>query len=256
MSSMFDLGGKVAVVTGAGAGLGALFSRALAEAGAAVVCADINAEHAERTASGLVAAGGSAVAQRADVTNEAEIDAMVKRAVDEFGRLDILVNNAGIAAVGAPESADLAEWKRVIDVNLTGVFACAKAAANVMIPAQRGGRIINIASILGHSASMPVPASAYAASKGAVVNLTRDLAVHWAQHQILVNAIGPAYFPSEMTKGVMEDKATLAEIERLTPLGRMGRQEELMGPIVFLASDASSYITGQTLYVDGGWTAW
>jgi NAD(P)-dependent dehydrogenase (short-subunit alcohol dehydrogenase family) len=256
MNELFDLTGKVAVVTGAGAGLGALFSRALAEAGASVVCADINGEHAQRTASGLIGAGLNAVAQRADVTSEAEIDTMFALAVDKFGGLDILVNNAGIAAVGAPESVELDEWRRVIDVNLTGVFACAKAAANVMIAGRKGGRIINLASILGHGGSLPVPASAYAASKGAVVNLTRDLAIHWASHQILVNAIGPAYFPSDMTGGLMEDPGLVAEIERLTPLGRMGRLEELIGPIVFLASDASSYVTGPTLYVDGGWTAW
>ena len=257
MSALFDLTGKVAVVTGAGAGLGANFSRALAEAGAAVVCADINTEHAERTASKLTRDGFKAVAVHADVTNEADIEQMIQRAVDEFGSVDILVNNAGIAAgIAAPESVPLDEWKRTVDVNLTGVFACAQAAARTMIKAGKGGSIINLASILGFAASEPVAASAYAATKGAVVNLTRDLAVHWAQHDIRVNALGPAYFPSDMTGGILEDKSLLAEIERRTPMGRVGRPNELDGPIVFLASDASSYITGQTLYVDGGWTAW
>jgi NAD(P)-dependent dehydrogenase (short-subunit alcohol dehydrogenase family) len=257
MSGLFDLTGKVAVVTGAGAGLGANFSRALAGAGASVVCADINTEHAERTASKLTADGFRAVAVHADVTNEADIEQMIQRAVDAFGGVDILVNNAGIGGgIGAPETVPLDEWKRVVDINLTGVFACAQAAARAMIKAGKGGTIINLASILGHGASEPVPASAYAATKGAVVNLTRDLAVHWAQHNIRVNALGPAYFPSDMTGGIFEDKNLLAEIERRTPMGRVGRPNELDGPVIFLASDASSYITGQTLYVDGGWTAW
>ena len=257
MSGLFDLTGKVAVVTGAGAGLGANFSRALAEAGASVVCADINTEHAERTAAKLTGDGYKAVAMHADVTDEANIEQMIQRAVDEFGSVDILVNNAGIAAgIGDPETIPLEDWKRTVDVNLTGVFACAQAAARAMIKAETGGSIINVASILGFAASEPVAASAYAATKGAVVNLTRDLAVHWAQHNIRVNALGPAYFPSDMTGGIFEDKSLLSEIERRTPMGRVGRPNELDGPIVFLASDASSYITGQTIYVDGGWTAW
>jgi NAD(P)-dependent dehydrogenase (short-subunit alcohol dehydrogenase family) len=257
MSELFDLTGKVAVVTGAGAGLGARFSRALASAGASIVCSDINTEHAERTAAKLTEDGFKAVGIHADVTNEADVEQMVQRAVDEFGGIDILVNNAGIGgAIGSPETVSLDEWQRTLDINLTGVFACAQAAARAMIAAGKGGSIINLASILGHGASEPIPASAYAASKGAVVNLTRDLAVHWASHNIRVNALGPAYFPSDMTGGLMEDKGLVAEIERRTPMGRMGRPEELDGPVVFLASDASSYITGQTLYVDGGWTAW
>jgi gluconate 5-dehydrogenase len=144
----------------------------------------------------------------------------------------------------------------VVDVNLTGVFLCARAAGKAMMKTGRGGKIINLASILGAVGSEPAPAVAYAATKGAVVNLTRDLAIHWAPHNIRVNALGPAYFPSEMTSGLMADPAMLAAVEQRTPMGRVGRPEELKGPVVFLASDSSSYVTGQTLYVDGGWTAW
>jgi gluconate 5-dehydrogenase len=210
----------------------------------------------QATASHIKEIGCPSLAISADVTDEATVSAMVAQTVARLGKLDILVNNAGTAVVGPPESISLADWQRVVDVNLTGVFLCAREAAKVMIFAGRGGRIINIASVLGAVASEPVPAVAYDATKGAVVNLTRDLAVHWAPHGILVNAIGPAYFPSEMTEAFLAIPEMRREIERRTPLGRIGRSEELKGAVVFFASDASSYITGQTLYVDGGWTAW
>ena len=256
MNNLFDLTGKVAIVTGAGAGLGVTFSIALAEAGAAVVCADINGEKAEKTAADLTGKGFKAIGMSANVANEAEVEAMVEAAISSFGGVDILVNNAGIAAVGPAEETTLEDWQRVVDVNLTGVFLCARAAGKAMMKTGRGGKIINLASILGAVGSEPAPAVAYAATKGAVVNLTRDLAIHWAPHNIRVNALGPAYFPSEMTSGLMADPAMLAAVEQRTPMGRVGRPEELKGPVVFLASDSSSYVTGQTLYVDGGWTAW
>jgi NAD(P)-dependent dehydrogenase (short-subunit alcohol dehydrogenase family) len=253
---LFDLSCKAAIVTGAGSGLGIIFAEALAEAGADVVCADVNEAGARSTAERLEGLGRRALAIEANVADETAVTALVAQTEGELGRVDILVNNAGVAAAGPPEDLTLADWQRVVDVNLTGVFICAREAAKAMIAAGRGGRIINIASILGAVASEPVPAAAYAATKGAVVNLTRDLAVHWASHGILVNAIGPGYFPSAMTRDIWTTPDLLAEIERRTPLGRTGRPEELKGPIVFLASEASSYVTGQTLFVDGGWTAW
>ena len=253
---LFDLSGRVALVTGAGSGLGAVFAEALAEAGAAVVCAGRRLARVQETANRLAQIGCQSLAVSADVTDEAAVAGMIAQAVARFGRFDILVNNAGTAVAGPPEAISLADWQRVVDVNLTGVFLCAREAAKVMIAAGRGGRIINIASILGAVASEPVPAAAYDATKGAVVNLTRDLAVHWAPSGILVNAIGPAYFPSEMTEAFLALPEMRREIERRTPLGRIGRPEELKGAVVFFASEASSYVTGQTLYVDGGWTAW
>ena len=256
VAQLFDLSGRVALVTGSGSGLGAVFAEALAEAGASVVCVGRRLARVEETANHLAEIGCQSLALSADVTNEAAVAAMIAQTVERFGRLDILVNNAGTAVVGPPETISLADWQRVVDVNLTGVFLCAREAARAMIAAGRGGRIINIASILGTVASEPVPAAAYDATKGAVVNLTRDLAVHWAPKGILVNAIGPAYFPSEMTEGFLALPEMRREIERRTPLGRIGRPEELKGAVVFFASDASSYVTGQTLYVDGGWTAW
>ena len=256
VAQLFDLAGRVALVTGAGSGLGVVFAEALAEAGASVVCVGRRLERVQETVDRLAAQGCQSLAISADVTDEAAVATMIAQTIERFGTLDILVNNAGTAVVGPPETISLADWQRVVDVNLTGVFLCAREAAKAMIAAGHGGRIINIASILGAVASEPVPAAAYDATKGAVVNLTRDLAVHWAPHGILVNAIGPAYFPSEMTEGFLALPEMRREIERRTPLGRIGRPEELKGAVVFFASDASSYVTGQTLYVDGGWTAW
>jgi NAD(P)-dependent dehydrogenase (short-subunit alcohol dehydrogenase family) len=256
VAQLFDLSGRVAIVTGAGSGLGVVLAEALAEAGASVVCIGRRLERVQQTAHRLGEIGCQSLAVSADVTNEAAVASMIAQTVERFGKLDILVNNAGTAVVGPPETISLADWQRVVDVNLTGVFLCAREAAKVMIAAGTGGRIINIASILGAVASEPVPAAAYDATKGAVVSLTRDLAVHWAPKGILVNAIGPAYFPSEMTEGFLALPEMRREIERRTPLGRIGRPEELKGAVVFFASDASSYVTGQTLYVDGGWTAW
>jgi gluconate 5-dehydrogenase len=256
VAQLFDLSGRVALVTGAGSGLGAIFAEALAEAGASVVCVGRRLKRVQQTANRLAEDRCQSLAISADVTDEAAVAAMIAQTVERFGKLDILVNNAGTAVVGPPETISLADWQRVVDVNLTGAFLCAREAAKAMIAARTGGRIINIASILGAVASEPVPAAAYDATKGAVVNLTRDLAVHWAPHNILVNAIGPAYFPSEMTEAFLALPEMRREIERRTPLGRIGRPEELKGAVVFFASDASSYVTGQTLYVDGGWTAW
>jgi NAD(P)-dependent dehydrogenase (short-subunit alcohol dehydrogenase family) len=253
---LFDLTGRVAIVTGAGSGIGAVFAEALAEAGADVVCVGRRVAPIERTAGRIRELGRRALAIEADVSDEGAVVRLVAQTVSEFGRLDIMVNNAGVGVACPPEELTLADWQRTINVNLTGVFLGAREAARAMLAAGNGGRIINTASILGTVASQPIAASGYAASKGAVINLTRDLAVHWAPHGILVNAIGPAYFPTEMTQGAFDSPEFVRAIEQRTPLGRTGELEELKGIIVFLASDASSYVTGQTIYVDGGWTAW
>lgn len=256
VQQLFDLSGRVAIVTGAGSGLGVAFAEALAEAGAAVVCAGRTLSRVEETAAGLRGRGFRALAHATDVTVEDDVIALVRRAEQEFGGIDILVNNAGTAGGAAPEALSLASWKKVVDVNLTGVFLCAREVAKSMIAAGRSGSIINIASVLGMVASQPVATAAYSASKGGVVNMTRDLAVHWATRSIRVNAIGPAYFRSEMTAGLLDSPKLMKAIEVRTPMGRVGAPDELKGAIVFLASQASSYVTGQTLYVDGGWTAW
>jgi NAD(P)-dependent dehydrogenase (short-subunit alcohol dehydrogenase family) len=256
VQELFDLTGRVAIVTGAGTGIGAVFAEALAEAGADVVCVGRRIDPIACTAARVREIGRRAMALEVDVTDEGAVAEAIQKTIDHFGRLDIMVNNAGVGNACPPEELSLDAWQQTIDVNVTGVFLGAREAARAMIAAGTGGRIINTASILGAVASQPVAASAYAASKGAVVNLTRDLAVHWAAKGILVNSIGPAYFPSEMTQGAFESPEFLQAIQQRTPLNRTGQLDELKGIIVFLASDASSYVTGQTIYVDGGWTAW
>jgi gluconate 5-dehydrogenase len=253
---LFDLSGRIALVTGAGSGLGVCFAEALAEAGAGVVCVGRRLDRVRATAVRRRDLGRPSLALAVDVTQEEQVIGMIAQTVRQFGRLDILVNNAGTAAVGPPEALTLADWQRVLDVNLTGVFLCPREAAKAMIAAGTGGCIVNIASILGVVASEPVPTAAYAATKGAVVNLTRDLAVHWTPKGIRVNAIGPGSFASEMTDAFLAMPAMRQEIGRRTPLGRVGRPDERKGALIFLASDASSSVTGQTLFVDGGWTAW
>ncbi len=251
---MFDLTGKVAIVTGGGSGLGRQMATALAEMGASVVLCARKAERCEKTAAELSALGVRALGLRCDVTVAEDVRAMVERAKAELGRIDILVNNAGRAWVAPVATMAVEDWRRVIDVNLTGAFLCAQAAGNVMI-AQGGGKIINIASTAGLGGAMPevLDSIAYNTSKGGLVNFTRDLAVKWGRHKINVNAIAPGWFPSHMSGAIVEHWGE--RLARGIPLGRIGGEEDLKGAIVYLASRASDYITGQVIAVDGGATA-
>jgi NAD(P)-dependent dehydrogenase (short-subunit alcohol dehydrogenase family) len=189
-----------------------------------------------------------------DVSKQEEVQALVDDTVKNFGRLDIIVNNAGIAAMSPATDISVDEWNKVVSVNMTGVFLCARTAARQMIK-QSGGNIVNIASIYGAVGDV-FPASPYYATKGAVINMTRDLAVEWAPYNIRVNAIAPGFFPSEMTEAIFQQPEYLEYIRKQTPLGRPGNLDDLKGAIVYLASSASAYVTGQTIFVDGGWTAW
>ena len=251
---LFDLSGRVAIVTGGGSGLGRQMARALAEMGANVVLCARKAARCEETAVELSALGIRALGLRCDVTVADDVRAMVGRAKDEFGRVDILVNNAGRAWVAPAATMAVEDWRRVIDVNLTGAFLCAQAAGNVMI-AQGGGKIINIASVAGLGGALPevLDSVAYNASKGGLVNLTRDLAVKWGRHRINVNAIAPGWFPSQMSSGIVERLGD--RLGRAVPLGRIGGEDDLKGAVVYLASRASDYVTGQILAIDGGHTA-
>jgi NAD(P)-dependent dehydrogenase (short-subunit alcohol dehydrogenase family) len=254
-SELFDLSGKVAIVTGGGSGIGLQMATGLAEAGADVVLCARKPERCEAAAEELRALGVRALGLRCDVRDPAEVEEVVERTRTELGRIDILVNNAG-TSWGAPvEDYPLDGWQKVIDVNLTGVFLCSQAAGRVMIE-QQAGKIVNIASVAAFGGAPPelMNAVAYNASKGGVVSFTRDLATKWAQHGITVNAIAPGWFPTDMNKVLLEGQGD-AYLEHI-PLRRFGGPDDLKGAVVFLASRASDYVTGQTLVVDGGQSAW
>lgn len=250
----YDITGQTAIVTGASSGLGVCFAQSLAECGVNLVIAARRREKLVKVAENLTAEYGvNVVPVQTDVSQEDQVVNMVKTAVDRFGSLEIIVNNAGVAALSPSVDMALAEWRKVIDVNLTGVFICARTAAREMIKKEYG-KIVNIASIYGAVGDI-FPTAPYYASKGAVINLTRALAVEWARHKINVNSIAPGFFPSEMTETVFQDEKAMQHILSRTPLGRTGEPSDLKAALVYLSSPASNYVTGQTIFVDGGWTA-
>lgn len=249
----FSLAGRVAIVTGASSGIGRRFSQVLADRGATVLAAARRADRLEE----LSASHDNIHAAVCDVADDDQLQAVVDRATSEFGRLDVIVNNAGTTdAVTPAEHEDPAQFRGVVEVNMNACFVLASAAARQMIVQEEGGSIINIASVHGLVAAAPNAQAGYAASKGGLVNLTRELAAQWAKHRIRVNAIAPGYFETELTEAMfVGEDSGLRYIRRNTLLGRPGELEELDGPLLLLASDAGSYITGQTITVDGGWTA-
>lgn len=254
VQDMFNLKGKVAVVTGSSSGLGVTFAQALAEVGANIVLAARRIDKLNQVADSIAKLGVKVIPIQCDVSQQSQVQSLMDETVKTFGRLDILVNNAGVAAMSPATDISVEDWNRVVSINLTGTFLCARTAAKQMIK-RAGGKIVNIASIYGAVGDV-FPASPYYATKGAVINLTRDLAVEWAPFKINVNAIAPGFFPSEMTEGIFSDPHYLEYINKQTPLGRTGNAEDLKGAVVYLASSASDYVTGQTIFVDGGWTAW
>jgi NAD(P)-dependent dehydrogenase (short-subunit alcohol dehydrogenase family) len=244
----FELGGKVAVVTGASSGLGVAFARALAEAGADVVLGARRAEGLAATEALVREVGGRAASAVTDVTSPEQCRALAALAVDAFGRLDVLVNNAGIGTAVPASREQPEEFRRVIEVNLLGSYWMAQAAAAHMRP---GSSIINIGSVLGLTTA-ELPQAAYSASKAGIVGLTRDLAQQWTGRKgIRVNAVAPGLFPTEMTDQYLPGYLERM-IERRVPMGRPGQLEECAAAVVFLASDAASYVTGIVLPVDGG----
>jgi NAD(P)-dependent dehydrogenase (short-subunit alcohol dehydrogenase family) len=254
-SELFDLAGKVAIVTGGGSGIGRQLAEGLAEAGADVVVCARKVERCEQAAEELRALGVRALGLRCDVRVPDEVQAVVDRTRAELGRLDILVNNAGTAWGASPEEYPLEGWQKVLDVNLTGVFLCSQAAGRLMIE-QGSGKIVNVASVAGLSGAPPelMDAVGYSTTKGGVVAFTRDLATKWARHGITVNAIAPGWFPTDLNRTLLEAQPD-AYLERI-PLRRFGGPDDLKGAIVFLASAASDFVTGQTIVVDGGESAW
>ncbi len=253
MKDLFSLEDRVPVVPGASSGLGVAFAGALAEAGAKVVVAARRKERLEALVGELEGQGFEALAAACDVTDAGAVDEMVRAVLERFGRIDILVNNAGLSVNLPAEEEPVEDFSRVMEINVTGTFICAQRCGRVMLEAGRGS-IVNIASMLGFVGSAPLAQTSYTASKGAVVNMTRELAAQWARRGVRVNALGPGYFPSEMTAELFDTEEGKNFIIRRTPMRRPGRPEELVGPLLLLASDAGSYITGQTIVVDGGWT--
>ncbi len=253
MSTLFDLAGKVAIVTGAGRGLGRTIALGLAQHGADVVVVSRTAAQVEEVAAEIGALGRKSLALQADTSRKADVDRMVARAVESWGRIDVPVNNAGIDIIKPALDYAENEWDQVLDINLKGYFLCAQAIGRVMVR-QRSGSILMNSSIAGSIGIKEL--APYASAKGGVNQLTRTLAAEWAPYGVRVNAFAPAYFENVMQGAEhVHNETKERHIREWTPLGRRGKGDEPIGPCVFLASDASSYVPGAILMVDGGWTA-
>jgi len=251
---LFDLGGRVAIVTGGATGIGLQMADALAELGASAVLCGRDGERCERAAADLERERGvPCLGLRCDVASAEQVTAMVSETTGRFGRVDVLVNNAGTAWADPVEDTPLRGWQKVVDVNLTGVFLCSQAVGRAMIE-RGGGKIVNIASITGLRGQPPeqLDAIAYSTTKGAVVAFTRDLAMKWARHGIAVNAIAPGWFPTDLSQPALDRSGDL--LLRGIPMRRYGGDSDLKGAVAYLASAASDYVTGHTLVVDGGAT--
>jgi len=246
---LFDLRGKVALVTGASSGLGENFARSLAARGAVVVAAARRADRLQRLVEAIRAEGGTAHAVALDVSQSASVEAAVGSAVGLAGPLDILVNNAGVADTKASLELTEADWRRVLDTNLDGAWRMAQAVARSMVSATRPGSIVNIASILGLRQATHL--LAYAAAKAALIQVTKALALEWARYGIRVNAIAPGYVVTEMNRDFFQGEAGLAMAKRV-PQRRIGSPRDLDGALLLLASDAGAYMTGSIVVVDGG----
>lgn len=252
VSGLFSLDGRVALVTGASSGLGNRFARVLHAAGATVVVAARRLDRLEQLRDEL---GERVVPIACDMGDDDQVRALAAQANEIQGAVDVLVNNAGVSSSGPAEHESIDAWRGVMAINLDALFLLSQQVAIPMLERRRGS-IVNISSILGMVASAPIKQAAYNASKGAVVNLTRQLGAEWGRKGVRVNSIAPGWFMSEMTAEEMfHDDSSMKFIERNAPMGRAGEEHELDGALLFLASDASSYVTGQTLAIDGGWTA-
>jgi len=252
INQLFDLTGRTAIVTGGSRGLGQEMAEGLAEAGAALMLCARREEWLTPTVNRMRAQGAAVEGAICDVSKPSDVQMVVDKTIAAYGKVDILINNAGVTWAAEPELMPLDKWQKVIDINLTGAFLFAQAAARDMLPRQ-WGRIINVASIAGLHATVNGPHyAAYAATKAGLLGLTRELAASWGRQGIRVNAIAPGFFHSRLADGAIE--MTEASIKASSPIPRVGDVGELKGVAVFLAADASNYITGQTIIVDGGRT--
>jgi len=252
-SALFRLDGRVALITGGGGGLGALFAEALAAAGADVALVGRRAEVVQSVADAVTRdTGRRAVAIAGDVTDVDQVQRVADQALEALGKVDILVNNAGVNIRKPTVSYSPDDWQQVLQVNLTGPFLCARALAPQML-ARGWGRVINVSSMLGQVGLAERPA--YTAAKGGLIQLTRTMALEWAENNVTVNALAPGPFETELNRPLMNNPPAYQAFIAKIPLGRWGQPAELAGPILFLASEASSFMTGAVLTVDGGWTA-
>jgi NAD(P)-dependent dehydrogenase (short-subunit alcohol dehydrogenase family) len=247
----FRLDNQVVLVTGTTSGIGERFARVLHGAGAQVVMAARRKDRLEGLASELP----GSVAIGCDVGVDEQCESLVDETLERFGRIDVLINNAGTVSLFRPEVEPMDQWRRVMSVNIDGAFHLCQLVARKDMLVRRSGNIINVASMLGLVSSGRLPQASYAASKGALVNLSRELACLWARKGIRVNALCPGYFASELTQDLVDGEWGSKWLVDETPMGRIGKPEELDGALLFLASAASTYVTGTTLVVDGGWTA-
>jgi NAD(P)-dependent dehydrogenase (short-subunit alcohol dehydrogenase family) len=250
-----DLTGKVAVITGGGQGIGLEIARMFASAGADIALAELNPSTGKEAVREIEGTDSRAVYVRMDVSDPAQVTSGMKAVVEDFGQIDILVNNAGIVDnLPATETSD-ESWRRVMDVNLNGVFWCCRAAAQTMIP-RRQGVIVNIASMSGMIVNKPQPQTSYNVSKAGVIMLTKSLAVEWAAFGIRLNSVSPGYIGTELTKRGMSNTAWSGVWLENTPLGRIGEPADVAMAALYLASDASGFATGSNLVIDGGYTIW
>lgn len=248
------LDGKISLITGGARGIGKAIATGLAEAGSDIALVDMDLQEANQAAQAIASATGRQVkAYQADVTDEAQVDGVIAQIVKDFGRLDVAFCNAGICMNIPASEMTLAQWQKVIDVNLTGVFLTARAAGRVMI-AQGGGSIINTASMSAHIVNVPQPQCAYNASKAGVIQLTKSLAIEWAQHNVRVNSISPGYIGTELTLNSESLKPLIAQWNAMAPLHRLGQPEELQAIAVYLAGDSSPFTTGSDFIIDGAFT--
>jgi gluconate 5-dehydrogenase len=252
VQELFDLRDRVAIVTGGGKGIGFKMAEGLAEAGADIVLCSRKVENCQQAAAEISKLGVKALARKCDVKSAGDVQRVVDDTVKEFGRVDVLVNNSGANWGAPPEDYPLEGWNKVLETNLTGAFLFSRAAGRIMIR-QKSGSILNIASIMGiiGTEADAADAIAYSASKGALITFTKDLAAKWAKYNIRVNAIAPGWFPTDMTRWVLENQG--AKLNAHIPMRRFGDGDELKGAVVFLASQAASYVTGAVLPVDGGY---
>lgn len=248
----FDLTGKSAIVTGGSKGLGKAMAIALAAAGANVCVVSRNISELEKVRLEIKSIGRDSIAVQVDVTKLADIKAMISSVASKFGKIDVLVNNAGMNIHKPCLEYTEEEWDEIVGTNLKGVFLCSQAAAKEMIK-NGGGKIINISSIIG-ARGLPLMGP-YAAAKGGVIQLTKVMALEWAQYKINVNAIAPGYFDTELGQLIKVDKERYKATINRTPLGRWGKPEELAGLAIYMASDAAAFITGETIFIDGGYMA-